>query len=586
MAKIRLMPEDLANKIAAGEVVERPASVVKELVENAIDGDGRAISVDVQGSLCRGIRVADNGSGMEEDDVLLALERHATSKISGEQDLRAIHTLGFRGEALPSLAAVSRFEVRSRTRESSAGTCVRVAGGVVKEVGACGCAPGTQVWVRDLFFNQPARRKFLRTERTEFGRVVDTLIRLALGRPDIHFSLRHRNRLVHDWPGAENLKQRLAQVFPTGLTQSWVPFSCQRGALSIRGYLSPPELHRSHRRLLFMYVNGRPIQDRLLSTALVEAYRSLIPKGGFPLGVLFVELPAEQVDVNVHPTKTEVRIRDIKSLCDAVTSAGRTALSKMEKQRWSRPLAGSKELTHTKEPPQAPLEYGWKQRQVVESQLPDYRTVADTCRDATASSQAPQVGELFGELTIIGQLHHTYILCEAPDGLVVIDQHAAHERVLFESLRKEAAAGSLAGQILMVPGTIEFTAEETAWLQDSLTLFSRLGFRLEFFGGRTFMVRAVPAALLRQEPLSLLQDLVAAGCGERIDPAPEAALESLLCWLACRLAIKAGQRLEREEITALLRQLDGLDYCSTCPHGRPLWWKFTMREVERIFHRT
>jgi DNA mismatch repair protein MutL len=251
MARIRVLPEGLTNKIAAGEVVERPASVVKELVENAIDAESRRIAIEIQGGGCRTIRVVDDGFGMEEDDVILALERHATSKIEKDEDLAAIKTLGFRGEALPSLAAVSKFELTSRTRDSTAGTQIFVSGGVVKKVSQCGCPPGTQVWVRDLFFNQPARRKFLKTERTEFGHVVDTLTRLALSRPEVHFSLRLRNRQVHDWPGAVNLQQRLAQIFSKGFSQSWLPLSQQQGSLTIEGYLSPPELHRSSSRMRF-----------------------------------------------------------------------------------------------------------------------------------------------------------------------------------------------------------------------------------------------------------------------------------------------------------------------------------------------
>ncbi|MGD8706458.1 MAG: DNA mismatch repair endonuclease MutL, partial [Syntrophobacterales bacterium] len=310
MAKIRVMPEQLANKIAAGEVVERPASAVKELVENAMDAEARQISIEVHGSSCRTIRVVDNGIGMEEDDAILALERHATSKITSDADLAAIQTLGFRGEALPSLAAVSKFELISRTRESTAGTRIRVAAGVVKDVSECGCPPGTQVWVRDLFFNQPARRKFLKSEKTEFGHVVDTLTRLALGRPDIHFSLKQKNRQIHDWPAAINLQQRLAQIFPKRLTQSWLAISHRQGVLSLDGFVSPPELHRSNSRMLFLYVNGRPVWDRQLRIALLEAYRTLLPKGKYPLGVVFLKLPAHHVDVNVHPTKAEVRFQD------------------------------------------------------------------------------------------------------------------------------------------------------------------------------------------------------------------------------------------------------------------------------------
>ncbi len=595
MAKIRVMSEALANKIAAGEVVERPASVVKELVENAIDAEAGQIAVELQGSGCRTIRVVDNGTGMEEDDVLLALERHATSKIARDADLEAIQTLGFRGEALPSLASVSRFELKSRTRESTVGTCIRVAAGVVKEVNQCGCPPGTQVWVRDLFFNQPARRKFLKREQTEFGHVVDMLTRLALGRPEIHFSLRQRNRQTLDWPAAKNLQQRLAQVFPKGNTHTWLALSHRQGPFRIGGYLSPPELHRSNSRMLFLYVNGRAVRDRLLRFALLEAYRTLLPKSHYPLGVVFLELPAEFVDVNVHPTKAEVRFQNTQALCKAVTGAARATLAGMERQRWTRPLAVSHGLGPSEAPIQPPLEplLGEEPR-VGEPRLATYEpqqpTRAEPPADAgvtwTADQHQRNLGTLFGELTVVGQLHNTYILCEAADGLILIDQHAAHERVFFEIFRKQAAGGQLDSQILMVPETIEVTAEEAAWLEDSLPLFDRLGFGLEPFGSNTFVVRAVPSAALRQKPLRLLLELVAAGCEGASEPTPEAVLEKLMQSMSCRIAIKAGQRLGSDEMVALLQQLDGLDHCSTCPHGRPLWWKLTVSEVERMFGRT
>ena len=591
MARIRVLPEGLTNKIAAGEVVERPASVVKELVENAIDAESRRIAIEVQGSGCRTIRVVDDGFGMEEDDVILALERHATSKIEKDEDLAAIQTLGFRGEALPSLAAVSKFELTSRTRTSTAGTQIFVSGGVVRKVSQCGCPPGTQVWIRDLFFNQPARRKFLKTEKTEFGHVIDVLTRLALSRPEVHFSLRLRNRQVHDWPGAVNLQQRLAQVFSKGFSQSWLPLSQRQGSVGIEGYLSPPELHRSSSRMLFLYVNGRAVRDQLLRIAILEAYRTLLPKGQFPLGVLLLELPAEQVDVNVHPTKAEVRFQDPRGLAKKVTSAARTALSLMERQRWTRPLAAKGwqrglRMPLQKQMQQVPLE----NMTVAEPRHASYTTLDFLSAEAPASKdlaeeKEEESGGIFGVLTVIGQLHHSYILCEAEDGLILIDQHAAHERVFFEIFRREAIEGELASQILMVPATIEVTGEEAAWLEDSLPMFSRLGFGLEPFGTNTFVVRAVPAVALRQEVQRLLLELVASGCEGARSLGAEALLENLLQSMACRVAIKAGQKMGKDEMVALVQQLDGLDLSSTCPHGRPLWWKLTLKELERMFGR-
>jgi DNA mismatch repair protein MutL len=453
------------------------------------------------------------------------------------------------------------------------------------------------VWVRDLFFNQPARRKFLKSEKTEFGHVVDTLTRLALGRPDIHFSLKQKNRQIHDWPAAINLQQRLAQIFPKRLTQSWLAISHRQGVLSLDGFVSPPELHRSNSRMLFLYVNGRPVWDRQLRIALLEAYRTLLPKGKYPLGVVFLKLPAHHVDVNVHPTKAEVRFQDPRTLCKTVTNAAQAALATMERQRWTRPLAAGHGLRAAEAPAPVQSELAPllpERIAVSEPKMPTYDALDLSRRGFPTeeeSGRPPEklqqgLGTLFGELNVIGQFHNTYILCEAPDGLILIDQHAAHERVFFEAFHKEASEGELASQILMITETIELTAEESAWLEDSLPLFSKLGFRLEPFGSYTFIVRAIPAAVLRQEPLELLQELVAAGFKGAGSLGPETLLEKLLQSMACQVAIKAGQRLGREEIAALLQQLDGLDHCSTCPHGRPLWWKLTMAEVERMFGRT
>ncbi|HVO84484.1 MAG TPA: DNA mismatch repair endonuclease MutL [Syntrophobacteria bacterium] len=595
MATIRVMPEALANKIAAGEVVERPASVVKELVENAIDAGATQISVEVGSPAYRSIRVVDNGSGMSEDDALLCLERHATSKIFAEGDLGAIRTLGFRGEALPSIAAVSRLELRTRTREATAGTRVVVGGGVVREVCECGCSPGTQVWVRDLFFNQPARRKFLKGERTELGHLGDTLLRYALARPEIHFSLRLGSHQVQEWPAASSLGDRLGQCLKTHRFHALVPVASEDGDLRVDGFLSPPELHRGTSQTLFLFVNGRPVRDRLLNLAVMEAYRTLLPRGRFPLGALFVELPAERVDVNVHPSKAEVRFQDGRQLVEAVTRAAHDALTTGERRRWERPVAAGQEQGARIEAIQEGLAISWGEGRrgepdPVASALLSVPAAATAQKPATPASDGwkdrlTPAERRFGDLIIIGQLVGTYLLCEAPDGLIIIDQHAAHERVLFESLRVKLTAASLPRQELLLPETLELNGAESAWLEETLPVFTQLGFAIEPFGPTTFVVRAIPASALREEPLALLRDLVAEGCAGVAEPGTHAVMEGLLQLLACRLAIKAGQRLEVEEMRSLLQQLDGLDRSSTCPHGRPLWWKLTIREVERFFGR-
>jgi DNA mismatch repair protein MutL len=343
--------------------------------------------------------------------------------------------------------------------------------------------------------------------------------------------------------------------------------------------------------MLFLYVNGRAVRDQLLRIAILEAYRTLLPKGQFPLGALLLELPAQQVDVNVHPTKAEVRFQNPRGLAKTVTGAVRTALSTMESQRWARPLAekGWQRVVGIpihKELKQVPLEKmtvaeprdsSYERKDFLSAEFPVEKDLEE--------ERIEEARGIFGELNVIGQLHHSYILCEAGDGLILIDQHAAHERVFFEIFRRETFGGEIASQILIVPETIEVTAEEAAWLQHFLPLFSRLGFGLEPFGTNTFVIRAVPAVALRQEPQRLLLELVASGCEGGRSLGAEALLEKLLQSMACRIAIKAGQKMGKDEMAALLQQLDGLDLSSTCPHGRPLWWKITLDELERMFGR-
>ncbi|MBW2070742.1 MAG: DNA mismatch repair endonuclease MutL [Deltaproteobacteria bacterium] len=596
MTAIRVMPESLANKIAAGEVVERPASVVKELVENSIDAGATQISVEVEGKSCCHVRVVDNGHGMASDDALLALERHATSKIFTEADLLNINSLGFRGEALPSIAAVSKFVLRTRRRDSTAGTEIQATGGVLRQVRECGCPAGTLVGVRHLFYNQPVRRKFLRTERTEFGHILDVMTRLALARPEIHFSLSSRGRVVGDWTAVENLEQRLHQVYQTDIGSSWLPVTYKGESLAIDGFLSPPELHRANGKMLFFYVNRRAVRDRLLLHALMEAYRTLLPKGRFPLGVLFIAVPAAQVDVNVHPSKAEVRFQDARGVTEVVKAAARRALTPLKSRGWRRSLVSA--VPGRKEPQwiQTKMQRPWSESLEVRETPAALQPAADISAAAAAAelpnreaaSEAREQRDtppLFGRLTVIGQLHHTYILCESEDGLILIDQHAAHERCLFDKLRAEVASSPLPSQQLLAPATLEFSGEESGWLQGAIELFAKLGFAVTPFGSNTFIVRSVPAVAMRADPLEMFKDMVAEAYESGAGPDPDRLLERALQSMACKLAVKAGQKLTVAEMTSLLSQLDEVDYYATCPHGRPFWWKLTTYEIGRFFGR-
>jgi len=595
MGKIAILPDILCNQIAAGEVVERPAAVVKELMENCIDAGGTRIQVALLEAGRKEIRVVDDGAGMEPDDALLALERHATSKLRTSADLQAIRSLGFRGEALPSIAAVSRFQLITREPQALSATQIQVEGGRITDVREVGAPTGTTVLVRDLFFNLPARRKFLRSVTTELAHIHDQFLRCALAHPSIQLRLNHQGRVTHDFPRCDERRQRLVQVFGPRLGEALKPVSFQREGLCIHGLIGPPELQKADTGSLFLYVNDRPVRDRALNQAILSAYDTLLPRGRFPLAVLFIELAAEQVDVNVHPTKREVRFRRPHEVFTGVRAALAGALDEMRDLGWKRPFfPGSDAVTSG---PDRAIREG-------QQQLPAWTPVIDTeTGPPTAASAHPDAAAeafpaagaaaegaveglgpptRFADLPVLGQLDNAYILLQAPDGLIFIDQHAAHERVLFEQL---AVAGSGGGQRLGQPLVVELLPLEAVQLAGAIPQLREIGLEIESFGGASFLIHTLPGPLDRCPPERLIADLLAGGALKEGALKLEL-LAALAKTAACHHAIRAGQRLAAPEIQQLLKQLDRARVCSTCPHGRPLWWKLTHAEIERIFKRT
>lgn len=595
MGKIAILPDILCNQIAAGEVVERPAAVVKELLENSIDAGGTRIQVALMDAGRKEIRVVDNGAGMEPDDALLALERHATSKLRTSADLQAIRSLGFRGEALPSIAAVSRFQLTTRDPEALSATQIQVEGGRITEVREVGAPTGTTVMVRDLFFNLPARRKFLRSVSTELAHIHDQFLRCALAHPSIQWRLNHQGRVTHDFPRCDERRQRLAQVFGPRLGEALKPVSFQQEGLRIHGLIGPPELQKADTGSLFLYVNDRPVRDRALNQAILSAYDTLLPRGRFPLALLFIELAAEQVDVNVHPTKREVRFRRPHEVFTGVRAALAGALEEMSNLGWKRPFfPGSDAVTSG---PDRTIREG-------QQSLPAWTPVIDPETGPPAAAPAPPgaaaeafpaasaavesavpdlaVPTRFADLPVLGQLDNAYLLLQAPDGLIFIDQHAAHERILFEQL---AAAGSGGGQRLSQPLVVELLPLEAVQIASAIPQLREIGLEIEPFGGASFLIHTLPGPLDRCPPERLMADLLAGGALKEGAPKLEL-LAALTKTAACHHAIRAGQRLAAPEIQELLKQLDRARVCSTCPHGRPLWWKLTHAEIERIFKRT
>jgi DNA mismatch repair protein MutL len=593
MARIQVLPPGLVNQIAAGEVVERPASVVKELVENALDAGGRAIAVDVEDGGLGLVRVADDGAGMDEADALLALERHATSKLRSAEQLAAIATMGFRGEALPAIASVSRFRLDTAPGDDGAGTRVEVEGGRVAGVGAVARPRGTTVEVRDLFFNTPARRKFMRAPATEAGHVSEALLRLALARPDVGFTLRSAGRLVIGSPAGPELAERAALALGREAHRHLVPVAGGRGEVRVRGMICSPDHSEATGRALYLFVNGRYVRDRGAAHAVFRAYAGTLPAGRHPAGVLFVDMPPGRVDVNVHPQKLEVRFADAREVQDALVHAVAAALR-------TAPWLGR----HAPRPE----ERAGAAPSMVREDAADVLAWARAAHPpegsgATVASlppgPAPATGPLpfappgptedarrgpgyFASLRYVGQHAGTYLLCEAPGGaLVVVDQHASHERLLFHGLRQALRARAVPVQPFLLPQVVTLPPPAARALEAGLAEVRRLGFDLEPFGGDSFAVKGAPAALGGVDLAALFGDLAQQLEQLERTSAVDDALHDLVATVACHAAIRAHQDLAPEEARALLDGLDAVDFKARCPHGRPVVFEVSLADLER-----
>ncbi len=611
-AHIRVLPPEVADKIAAGEVVERPASVVKELVENSLDARARQIRIELEDAGIGLIAVVDDGEGMNPDDAVRAFARHATSKVNAVEDLFRITTLGFRGEALASIAAVSTTTLTTRRAAALGGTQVLVRGGVVADVRAAGTAPGTRVEVVDLFGNTPARRKFLKAPATEVGHVSELITRTALAWPQVSFILRHGQRTLLDYPAVADWPERVAQVFGRERAAAMLPFHGHGAAGSIRGWLSGSHLSFPSNRQIFTYVNARYVRDRLVSHALVAGYTTLLMHGRYPAAAVFVDVPAEEVDVNVHPAKSEVRFRRGGAVHDLITRAvserlrsqtpaGQPAAAPAPSSPDDtlsqltialRPLRGDAPLLLVPTPVASAAAASWP--------LPHFEPFADPpvpSRPLSAPTipgrqlsrppaTAPASAGFFAALRVIGQAFEGYLVCESSEALVLIDQHAAHERVTFERLRRAYADGGVTRQRLLVPVVVDVGEPAAPVVREHLAALESLGFELEPFGGSSFAVRAVPALLGDVDAATLVRDLaeelIEVGRSRRVTQAAEA----VLARLACHSAVRVGQTLGPDQIRALLVAMDSIDFAGNCPHGRPAFITLPRTDLERLFRRT
>jgi len=587
MARIRILPDILANKIAAGEVVERPASVVKELVENALDAGADRIVVEIENGGRALIQVADNGAGMGRDDALLALERFATSKLRSDDDLGAIRTLGFRGEALPSIAAVSKLTLTTREPNADSGTQVRVEGGKIVQVTEAGAAPGTMIQVAQLFFNTPARRKFLKSTATETAHIADTVAGMALGYPSIHFKLLHNAKVVKQWPKVGDSALRAADVLSLSASEL-ISIVASDGDLALTGVAAPARQARATSRSIYLFVNGRRVRDRVMQHALLEGFHGRLMTGQFPLAALFLHLPCDQVDVNVHPTKHEIRFVDSRRVHGLVQAAVTRALAAAEKRLWSAPLPQDHEpLRVVAEPPAVYAhtvvqnDEGWLPAIPAASAPPPIAPVPP----AAAPAQQPLwAGRRFADLTVIGQFRGTYLVCQDGDDLILIDQHAAHERIVYEALGQKA--GRIEAQQLILPETVELSFGEAALLTQLIPGLAALGLEIEPFGGNTFVVKSLPTLLGEQSAEGLVRALVERSLETGLAAGLEKVMDTCRRVMACHRAVRANQRLNETQIRHLLLQMDHCPNASHCPHGRPTWIRWTLRELEKAFGRS
>lgn len=642
MGRIQVLPDDVANKIAAGEVVERPASVVKELLENSLDAGATEIRIDAESGGRRLIRIMDNGSGMLRDDALLAFERHATSKLRVARDLFSIQTLGFRGEALPSIASVSRLTLETRSQEETTGTRIEISGGKILKCDEMALAGGTTLTVRDLFFNVPARKKFLRSEQTELSHIASLATHYSLAHPDKSFELRHGpTELLRVTPVA-NERERVYQVFGGKLLEDLVElphFQRERqrapdndeteaeapsAVFRLSGFVSRPQVQKMNRNSVFLFVNRRLIRDRLLLHAISAAYQNLIPPNAFPFALLFLDCDAEEVDVNVHPSKTEVRFRHSAFVHDFVRDVVRDTLTK-SRPASSVPISARPEMSQRVLSPAPSLETAWPAPPPENVSLPEFRLrpehsappppprldfggtsipldaavepapepprlrlkVPDTHGSFPAGAvlDVPATMASLDDLRPLGQIHDSFIIAAGRDGLWIIDQHVAHERILFERVLRQMEAGEVPRQALLMPILIDLSPGQQVEYSRIAGDLDAIGFDTEPFGPRTLAVKAAPADLSPAEIERVLFEILEIAEGELRQVAAADFRRAMAASLACRAAIKINMRLDPAKIDYLLRELAATEYPMSCPHGRPVALRYAIRDILRGFHR-
>jgi len=600
MSRIRLLSDTVASQVAAGEVVERPASVVKELIENSIDAGARKIEIMIHRGGISLVRVVDDGSGMDRDDALLSLERHATSKIRSAADLQAIGTLGFRGEALPSIASVSRFRLTSREPDAIAGTEVIVNGGKIDIVRDGGEAPGTQAEVRSLFYNLPARRKFLRSENTESRNIEHQIHLQAIGHPQIGFTLVRDDRLVLQLPDTATLSDRIRDLYGDNLLERLLEISGNASSkIQTSGFIGQAGLSRQTRAQQLFFVNGRAIESGLITAAVREGYHTALMKGQYPVTFLFLTLDSGAVDVNVHPAKREVRFRDPTAVRDAIVFSVRQTLERgrIEWQEKFRAPASSS-LTEIKIPAPAmaqpqleaavgPENIGGRYRPAEFAPPPHF--VPDNHRESAAASIDPdttrRTATVPQQFQIIGVLNKLYVLMENADGLVLVDQHAAHERILCEELRRRMEEQGVPAQRLLLPQTIDLPPRDADWIDRNMSILQKMGIGIESFGPNTFKIDSLPSFLNVSDPTQFMRKVIDDLKSASNSSSAMRLGEEMIAKTVCRHAVKANDPLRYLEVEKLVQDLLECDLPYCCPHGRPTMIQISLAELEKKFGR-
>ena len=618
MSKIRVLADHVANQIAAGEVVERPASVAKELVENSIDAGATRITIEIEAGGRRLLKVSDDGEGMVRDDAVLAFERHATSKIRASEDLAAIGTLGFRGEALASIASVAKVELTTSTEGAASATRVAIEGGRMRDVKDAAHPRGTTIAVRDLFFNVPARRKFLRAEATETFHLTNLVTHYALAHPEIAFTFVNNGREVIRASPAKDLRERAYQIFGGDFLENLLEVNGGHGEVArVTGFVSAPRDRRTSRDSQYLFVNRRFVRDRMIGRSLSEGYRSILPHGVYPAALLFIETPLEEVDVNVHPAKTEVRFRRQAAVADAVREAVRNALASAA---YARPeerampayasvpyvppqpqpridfIPPPPATTPPSPQPQPPIEYQIDYQPpsgdeiardvaAMIEQKPSVQSVVPPVPSAEKFAREVEPESLSANIRPLGQLDESFIIATDEQGLLLIDQHVAHERVLFDKYRALEAERETDSQQLLVPETFDLTPAQAAVFDNLAPELERYGFELMRLSGRTVAIKATPADLPAGEARNMLSELLDTVDAEKKDSARETLRDEIAASLACHAAIKVNMPLAPEKMRWLIDRLLQTSSPTTCPHGRPVILRLTRRDILKGFHR-